>query len=183
MEMRELVEDLNYDFNYNMFILKTALRSVKSMQDRKLALQWLHKLSTCNKTLEDLKLRNEFMYHLVSGLRAGELCPPFDAPPPDVGLSCIAHMLPGWTDPDSDGEPGSGEKGSGKGVCGCSSTPASKASGAGGVGGAGAAGAAVEPPEPLVQALSPDGGAFLANQPMPRCGAFCYIAVLCKRSS
>ncbi|XP_047002803.1 uncharacterized protein LOC124620177 [Schistocerca americana] len=130
--MRELVEDLNYDFNYNMFILKNALRSLPKHDSRPLALQWLHKLSSCNKTLEDLKLRNEFMYHMVNGLRAGELCPPFDSPPPDVPLTCMAHMLP---------------------------------------------------PEPLVQALSPDGGAFLANQPMPRCGAFCYIAVLCKRSS
>ncbi|XP_049835261.1 uncharacterized protein LOC126278990 [Schistocerca gregaria] len=180
MEMRELVEDLNYDFNYNMFILKNALRSVESLADRKLALQWLHKLSSCNKTLEDLKLRNEFMYHMVSGLRAGELCPPFDSPPPDVPLTCMAHMLPG-ADLDAEGD----DKESAKGVCGCSSGLTSKASGAGGGGGGGgsAAGAGLQPPEPLVQALSPDGGAFLANQPMPRCGAFCYIAVLCKRSS
>ncbi|XP_049940775.1 uncharacterized protein LOC126416937 [Schistocerca serialis cubense] len=161
--MRELVEDLNYDFNYNMFILKNALRSLPKHDSRPLALQWLHKLSSCNKTLEDLKLRNEFMYHMVNGLRAGELCPPFDSPPPDVPLTCMAHMLPG-ANLDAEGD----DKESAKGVCGCSSGLTSKASG---------------PPEPLVQALSPDGGAFLANQPMPRCGAFCYIAVLCKRSS
>lgn len=34
-------------------------------------------------------------------------------------------------------------------------------------------------PTPIVPNLSPDGGAFLASQPMPKCGAFCYLAIAC----
>lgn len=32
--------------------------------------------------------------------------------------------------------------------------------------------------KPLLYQHSPDGGAFLASQPIPRCGAFCYLAVV-----
>lgn len=32
--------------------------------------------------------------------------------------------------------------------------------------------------KPLLYENSPDGGAFLASQPVPRCGAFCYLAVV-----
>lgn len=32
--------------------------------------------------------------------------------------------------------------------------------------------------QPLLYQHSPDGGAFLASQPIPRCGAFCYLAVV-----
>lgn len=34
--------------------------------------------------------------------------------------------------------------------------------------------------QPLLYQHSPDGGAFLASQPIPRCGAFCYLAVVSK---
>lgn len=34
------------------------------------------------------------------------------------------------------------------------------------------------PDQPLLYQHSPDGGAFLASQPVPRCGAFCYLAVV-----
>ena len=33
---------------------------------------------------------------------------------------------------------------------------------------------------PFIYQQSPDGGAFLAAQPIPRCGAFCYLAVISK---
>lgn len=32
--------------------------------------------------------------------------------------------------------------------------------------------------KPMLYSHSPDGGAFLAAQPIPRCGAFCYLAVV-----
>lgn len=35
-----------------------------------------------------------------------------------------------------------------------------------------------ETQKPLLYQHSPDGGAFLASQPIPRCGAFCYLAVV-----
>lgn len=31
---------------------------------------------------------------------------------------------------------------------------------------------------PLVMENSPDHGAFLVNQPVPKCGAFAYIAIV-----
>ena len=31
---------------------------------------------------------------------------------------------------------------------------------------------------PRVMAQSPDQGAFLVTQPVPKCGAFCYLAVV-----
>lgn len=34
--------------------------------------------------------------------------------------------------------------------------------------------------KPMLYQSSPDGGAFLASQPIPRCGAFCYLAVVSK---
>jgi hypothetical protein len=35
--------------------------------------------------------------------------------------------------------------------------------------------------KPLIYENSPDGGAFLAAQPIPRCGAFCYLAVVARK--
>lgn len=37
-----------------------------------------------------------------------------------------------------------------------------------------------DPSSPLKEILerSPDKGAFLLSQPVPRCGAFCYLAVV-----
>lgn len=39
---------------------------------------------------------------------------------------------------------------------------------------------AIDPANPLIEILerSPDKGAFLMAQPVPRCGAFCYLAVV-----
>nr|CAD7421690.1 unnamed protein product [Timema poppensis] len=34
--------------------------------------------------------------------------------------------------------------------------------------------------QPLIYQRSPDGGAFLSAQPVPRCGAFCYLAVVAR---
>lgn len=34
---------------------------------------------------------------------------------------------------------------------------------------------------PMLMRQSPDGGAFLAAQPIPKCGAFCYLAVVSKK--
>jgi len=34
--------------------------------------------------------------------------------------------------------------------------------------------------KPMLYRQSPDGGAFLAAQPVPKCGAFCYLAVVSK---
>lgn len=112
--MSELVEDLNYDCNYNMFLTKTLLANLTSLDgpitlskfssviinrisaylsDRQKAVRWMRKLATCNKSIEEMKLRNDFMYYLVLNVQNGELRPPFDEYPPSGPLPDIAQLL------------------------------------------------------------------------------------------
>lgn len=36
---------------------------------------------------------------------------------------------------------------------------------------------------PDIYQKSPDGGAFLSSQPIPKCGAFCYVAIVGKSAA
>lgn len=36
---------------------------------------------------------------------------------------------------------------------------------------------------PMIMKQSPDNGAFLVTQPVPKCGAFCYLAVVSRPSN
>lgn len=136
-KMGEVVEDLNYDFNYNMFLTKTMLTLLTSLSgklkeiprcilcrtkhdntrsnnsryfhvfskilkciwlwifllDRTRAVRWMRKLTTCNRSIEEMKLRNDFMYYLVLNVQNGELRPPFTDNPPPGALPAIAHLL------------------------------------------------------------------------------------------
>ncbi|KAL3273079.1 hypothetical protein HHI36_014534 [Cryptolaemus montrouzieri] len=152
--MGESPEDLNYDCNYNMFLAKTMLSNLAKSEDRHKAVRWMRKLAQCNRSLEEMKLRNDFMYYLVINIQSGELQPPFVDNPPQAPLPTIAHLLPGgvgvdlekeaeWADPHRGGKE----------------------------------------PRPLLYENSPDGGEFLAAQPVPRCGAFCYLAVVARPSN
>ncbi|XP_022916690.1 uncharacterized protein [Onthophagus taurus] len=146
--MTEALEDLNYDFNYNLFLAKTMLTLLHNVSDRQRAVRWMRKLAVCNRTIDEMKLRNDFMYYLVMNVQNGELRPPFLDNPPPGPLPPIAHMLPGGA------EAMSGPDGKW--------TDASQ----------------LNEQKPLLYQHSPDGGAFLAAQPIPRCGAFCYLAVV-----
>lgn len=53
----------------------------------------MKKLTTCNRSLEEMKLRNDFMYYLVVNIQQGELHPPFTENPPASPLPNIAHLL------------------------------------------------------------------------------------------
>uniref|UniRef100_T1I6C6 DUF4485 domain-containing protein n=1 Tax=Rhodnius prolixus TaxID=13249 RepID=T1I6C6_RHOPR len=86
-------DDLNYDCNYNMFLAKTMLSNLRLQQDRVKAQRWLRKLSLCNRSLQEMKLRNDFMYHLVLNIQSGELQPPFSQNPPAGPLPTIAQLL------------------------------------------------------------------------------------------
>ncbi|KAL1488655.1 hypothetical protein ABEB36_014455 [Hypothenemus hampei] len=108
----------------------------------------MKKLATCNRSIEEMKLRNDFMYYLVVNIQQGELLPPFTEPPPQSPLPDITHLLPGGVvSPPLDdwGEKSQSHK-------------------------------------PMLYENSPDGGAFLAAQPVPRCGAFCYLAVVAREA-
>lgn len=119
--------------------------------------RWVHKLLSSNKTMSEMRLRNEFMFHLVIAVQEGELRPPFNQNPPSSPLSNLRYLLSGaaanpnekdtkkdssaWECDDSDGE---------------------------------------DADKPMLYKQSPDGGAFLAAQPVPKCGAFSYVAVVSK---
>ncbi|XP_073998537.1 uncharacterized protein [Rhodnius prolixus] len=149
-------DDLNYDCNYNMFLAKTMLSNLRLQQDRVKAQRWLRKLSLCNRSLQEMKLRNDFMYHLVLNIQSGELQPPFSQNPPAGPLPTIAQLLPGGTEASYQAQIDTS--------AGLWASDVDKASAQ----------------RPMLYRTSPDGGAFLAAQPVPKVGAFCYLAVVSK---
>lgn len=50
-------------------------------------------MTTCTRSIEEMKLRNDFMYYLVLNVQNGELRPPFNENPPPGALPAIAHLL------------------------------------------------------------------------------------------
>ncbi|XP_026814426.1 uncharacterized protein LOC113554674 [Rhopalosiphum maidis] len=148
--------ELNYDMNYNLFLLKTSMQNLKTAQDKHNVNRWVHKLLASNKTIAEMKLRNDFMFHLVTAVQEGELRPPFNQYPPSLPLNNLTYLLTGSA-PSSSGK--DGKKGAGAWECDLNSEDTEK---------------------PMLYRQSPDGGAFLAAQPIPKCGAFCYLAVVSK---
>lgn len=61
--------------------------------DRQRAVRWMRKLATCNHSVNEMKLRNDFMYYLVLNVQNGELKPPFTDNPPSGALPALAHLL------------------------------------------------------------------------------------------
>lgn len=55
----------------------------------------MRKLATCNRSIDEMKLRNDFMYYLVLNVQNGELRPPFNENPPTGPLPDIAQLLVG----------------------------------------------------------------------------------------
>lgn len=103
-----------------------------------------------------MKLRNDFMYHLVTAVQDGELRPPFNQYPPSAPLNNLTYLLTGAA-PNARSK--DAKKDGGAWECDMSSEDTDK---------------------PMLYRQSPDGGAFLAAQPVPKCGAFCYLAVVSK---
>ncbi|RZF40984.1 hypothetical protein LSTR_LSTR006287 [Laodelphax striatellus] len=153
--MSESVEDLDYDCIYNMFLTKIILKNLASIPDRQRVLRWTRKLTTCNRTLEERKLRNDFMYYLTLNVQSGELRPPFTEDPPAGPLPAMAQLLPGGAEATAEALEMEAKRG-------CWGEDVDGASGE----------------RPMLVRMSPDGGAFLAAQPIPKCGAFCYLAVV-----
>lgn len=91
--MSDTLENLNYDFNYNLFIAKTLISNLAKHEDKTRATRWMKKLSTCNRTANEIRLRNDFMYYLIVNIQQGELQPPFNENPPQKPLPSIAHLL------------------------------------------------------------------------------------------
>ncbi|XP_024944779.1 uncharacterized protein LOC107271750 [Cephus cinctus] len=143
---------LNYDCNYNLFLAKRLIRDIVRVQDRQNAVKWLRFLMASNKTVSEMQLRNDFMYYLVLNLQEGSLRPPFNSPPPiSAGLTDIAGLIPSKIDNTETADD----------VTSTLDAPTSE--------------------KPMVMSKSPDGGAFLAVQPVPHQGSFCYLAITTKK--
>ncbi|KAJ9592652.1 hypothetical protein L9F63_015682, partial [Diploptera punctata] len=161
--MCDLAEDLNYDCNYNMFLIRTMMSSLP-YADRTKVVSWMRKLASCNHSIDEMRTRNDFMYYLALNVQKGELKAPFTENPPHGPLPNMSQYLAG-------------------------NENISAGPGAGGVQSKGTGGAdwseemeQARAERPFIYQQSPDGGAFLAAQPIPRCGAFCYLAVISKTS-
>ncbi|XP_058825111.1 uncharacterized protein LOC131685426 [Topomyia yanbarensis] len=151
--MDELLEELNYDFNYLLHEVRTAMRQLDQSQRRTVE-AWLHKLANTNQSLEEVRLRNDFLFYLSRNCNDGNLLPPFDQKPPSGYVLDATHLLP---------------------VLGTSAATTSKPLYEAHTGSPSGTARRAELFE-----RSPDGGAFLVSQPVPRCGAFCYLAIVSK---
>lgn len=103
-----------------------------------------------------MKLRNDFMFNLVMAVQDGELRPPFNQNPPSVPLMNLKYLLASSTQSTSGKD---AKKDSSAWECDLPDEDANK---------------------PMLYRQSPDGGAFLSTQPIPKCGAFIYLAVVSK---
>ncbi|XP_034248321.1 uncharacterized protein LOC117649546 [Thrips palmi] len=169
MEPEEETEQtLNYDFNYNLVLCKSLMNKLSLPQERQLATDWLLKLSTCGTTMDEMRLRNMFAYLLLLSLQDGQLRPPFDSAAPAAPLPALEHLLPSVAYESGD------DFGDASGLSGGYSHREQSYDDADGSGaGAGPTRRACD--------YSPDGGEFFASQPVPRCGAFCYLAVVARQ--
>lgn len=123
---------------------------------------------------QDSQLRNDFMHYLVRNCKDAHLKKPFNEKPPRGPMKNVHHMLP---DKYHTGHPHI-------------SIDEQKNEEDGGAAGGSGGGAAAQPSGyDLTQRKikgqlfdrSPDKGAFLVGQPVPRCGAFCYLAVVSRQ--
>ncbi|XP_071443237.1 uncharacterized protein [Hetaerina americana] len=141
-------EELNYDCNLYILMVQTKLHQIRGQNDKARVMKWLKKLSSCQRNTEEMKSRNELMHYLLENIRERQLKPPFTEDPPQGPLPPLDVLL----DKKSEHYPATDtcpDRGNATGAM-----------------------------QPLIYNFSPDGGAFLAAQPVPRCGAFCYLAVI-----
>ncbi|XP_069696789.1 uncharacterized protein [Periplaneta americana] len=141
--MCDPAEDLNYDFNYNMFLIRTQMSKLEP-QDRTRIISWMRKLAAFHNTINEMRLRNDYMYYLVVNVQKGELKAPFNDNPPNGNLPPLEDIM---AETDVEGWKEALKK-------------------------------FREEYPPTPSRLTDEGG-FLAARPKARCGAFCYMSVLC----
>ncbi|XP_043683086.1 uncharacterized protein LOC122636177 [Vespula pensylvanica] len=169
--MDDDIASLNYDCNYNLYLAKRLVIDMKRFRgipchrftenlspyltlDRQNAVKWLRFLMKTNHDIAAMRLRNDFMHYLVLNLQESQLRPPFDKPPPSIEcLMDIAKLIvsPGKTEVSDDGVD--------------SMTKLED----------------LIEEKSMIMSLSPDDGAFLASQPVPHHGSFCYLAITTKK--
>lgn len=150
--MEEEKRSLNYECNYNIYIINNWSKTFPQNQ-RSLILMWIKKLQNLNSNIDEMYLRNDFMYFLLTCVKNNNLVVPFNEPPPSGNLTRFKHLLPVTNaskrpDADQNWMNNSLEESESK--------------------------------RPELYERSPDGGSFLSAQPVPRCGAYCYLALVSK---
>ncbi|XP_065087229.1 uncharacterized protein LOC135708962 [Ochlerotatus camptorhynchus] len=155
--MDELLCELSYDFNFLSHEIRMAMRRL-DLQQRRTVEAWLHKLSTTNQSLEEVRLRNDFLFYLSRNCEEGTLLPPFDQKPPPGYVLNATHLMPSL---GTEMAASTSSKPVYEAYTGPSTPSQSQ--------------------KAELFKRSPDGGAFLVSQPVPRCGAFCYLAVVSKQ--
>ncbi|KAJ1528031.1 hypothetical protein ONE63_007952 [Megalurothrips usitatus] len=181
-----------------MVLSKAMLSNLGLPQERQLATDWLQKLSTdCWAGVPELQQRNVYAYLLLLCLQDGQLRPPFDAEPPAAPLTTLEHLMV-MTATAAWGVRQAGRPAAARPCPPGLPTPASTGADARdpGEGYEDRGGDADEDNEYVGQdstrqedsrrgpayEYSPDGGEFFAAQPVPRCGAFCYLAVVARQN-
>lgn len=92
--MDNIIQTLNYDFNYQQFLFNSqAVTQLKNAKDRAVAIAWVNKLTTAASSIQEARLRNDFLYYLIQNCNAGELGHPFKENPPKGPLYNILNLL------------------------------------------------------------------------------------------
>lgn len=92
--MDSIIQGLNYDFNYQQFLFNSqAVTQLKNAKDRALAIAWVNKLTTAASSIQEARLRNDFLYYLIQNCNSGELGHPFKENPPKGPLYNILNLL------------------------------------------------------------------------------------------
>ncbi|XP_063706748.1 uncharacterized protein LOC134835735 [Culicoides brevitarsis] len=141
--MESRIKQLDYDFEMMLFRAKSALDE-HYHENRIIPVHWMQKLKMQARSFEEARLRNDFLFYLMSALENASLDSPFDQMPPDVPLLEMKELLPIGTRLDVE-----------------------------------------EDAQEKIQGAdlfrkSPDKGAFLLKQPVPKSGIFCYLAIVAK---
>lgn len=90
--MDEILNELNYDFNFQVHLFNQCVDNL-NQHDRELAIVWIHKLKSSASSIQEARLRNDFLYYLVKNCIAGILKSPFKERPPKGPLITIMHLL------------------------------------------------------------------------------------------
>lgn len=90
--MDELLKELNYDFNYLLHEVRASMRNLK-VDSRRTVEAWIQKLTTTNQSMEEVRLRNDFLFYLARNCEEGTLMPPFDQRPPAGYVLNSTHLM------------------------------------------------------------------------------------------
>lgn len=90
--MDELLKQLNYDYNVLLFEVRAHMKNL-NLENRRIVEAWIEKLSTTNQSLEEIRLRNDFLFFLSRNCEDGTLQSPFDQRP-SAGYELNLSNLP-----------------------------------------------------------------------------------------